>query len=134
MSWSSQKKEGIFVPLILEFVNIYVLSQYKLCWIRFQIIHTFTYQKTLLHTLFSKSSTVFSVPQRGYHQILFTTRRPTLRWWRGGDYLKTYNISRTSKNILEHKCNVSPKTICKHMRLINLPLFFKFHFQFPRQF
>ena len=34
-----------------SFFKICVLSQYIVYWIRFQNIHTFTYQKTLLHTL-----------------------------------------------------------------------------------
>ena len=55
MSWSSRKKkEGIFVPFILSegnFFNICALSQCIVYWTHFQNIHTFTYQKTLLHTL-----------------------------------------------------------------------------------
>ena len=44
-----------FVPFILSkgiFFNICVLSQCIVYWIHFQNVHTFTYQKTLLHTLF----------------------------------------------------------------------------------
>ena len=51
---SRKKKEGFFVPFILSkgiFFNIGVLSQCIVYWIHFEIIHTFTYQKTLLHTL-----------------------------------------------------------------------------------
>ena len=55
MSWNSQKKEeGIFVPFILSegnFFKICVLSQWIVYWIHFLNLHTFTCQKTLLHTL-----------------------------------------------------------------------------------
>ena len=68
MSWSSRKKEeGIFCTnyfVRMKFFNIYVLSQCILYRIHFQNIHTFTYQKTLLHALFCmflKSSKAFSV-------------------------------------------------------------------------
>ena len=44
------------------FFNICVLSQCIVYWIHFKNIHTFTYQKTLLHTLlFLKSSKALSV-------------------------------------------------------------------------
>ena len=49
-----RKKTPFFVPLILSegnFFKICVLSQCIVYWIHFQNIHTFTYQKTLLHTL-----------------------------------------------------------------------------------
>ena len=49
------QKRAFFVPLILSegyFINICVLPQYIVYWIYFQNIHTFTNQKTLLHTLF----------------------------------------------------------------------------------
>ena len=49
-----RKKGHFFVPFILPkgyFFNICVLSQWIVYWIQFQIIFTFTYQKTLLHTL-----------------------------------------------------------------------------------
>ena len=59
MMWSwLKKKEGIifFVPFILSkanFFNICVLSQCIVYWMQhFQNIHTFSYQKTLLHPLF----------------------------------------------------------------------------------
>ena len=48
------KKRAFFVPLILfegNFFNICVWSQCITYWIHFQNIQTFTYQKTLLHTL-----------------------------------------------------------------------------------
>ena len=69
MSWSSRKKkEAIFVPFLFlskrKFFNICVLSQCIVYWIYFWNIHTFTYQKTLLHTLFRlflKSAKAFSV-------------------------------------------------------------------------
>ena len=51
ISWSSwKKKESIFLPVIWS-EGIYVLSQCILYWIHFQNIHTFMYQKTLLHKL-----------------------------------------------------------------------------------
>ena len=62
-----KKKRAFFVPFLLSegnFFNICVLSQCIVYWIHFQNIHTFTYQKTLLHTLFYlflKSSKAFSV-------------------------------------------------------------------------
>ena len=49
-----RKKRAFFVPFILSegnFFNICVLSQCIVYWIHFQNIHTFTYQKILLHTL-----------------------------------------------------------------------------------
>ena len=49
------------------FLNIYVLSQCMVCWIHFQNIHTFMYQKILLHTnfcLFLKSPKTFSISVR----------------------------------------------------------------------
>ena len=63
MSWSS-----FFVPFILSegnFFKICVLSQCIVYWRHFQKIHTFTYQKILLHTLlllwFLKLEKAFSV-------------------------------------------------------------------------
>ena len=57
MSWSSQKKKkGIFCTIYFVqrnfFFLIFVSSQCIVYWIHFQNINTFTYQKTLLHTLF----------------------------------------------------------------------------------
>ena len=50
-----RKKRAFFVPFILSkgifFFNVYVSSQCIVYWIHFQNIRTFTYQKTLLHTL-----------------------------------------------------------------------------------
>ena len=49
-----RKKEAFFVPFIFsegKFFKICVLSQFIVYWIHFQKIHTFTYQKTLLHKL-----------------------------------------------------------------------------------
>ena len=60
-----RKKRAFFVPFILSkgnFFNICVLSQCIVCSIHFQNVPTFTYQKTLLHTLiclFLKSSKAF---------------------------------------------------------------------------
>ena len=62
LSWSydelelaKEKRGHFFVPFFFPpnqmFFNICVLSQCIVCWIRFQNIHTVTYQKTLLHTL-----------------------------------------------------------------------------------
>ena len=68
MSWSSRRiKEGIFFTVYLyerNFFKICDLSQCIVYWIQFPNLHTFTYQKTLLHIhfrLFLKSSKVFSV-------------------------------------------------------------------------
>ena len=50
-----RKKRAFFVPFYFIrriFFNICVLSQGIVHWIDFQNIHTFTYQKTLLYTLF----------------------------------------------------------------------------------
>ena len=49
-----KKKGGPFLPFILSqgnFFNIVVLSQCIVYWLYFQNVHTFTYQKTLFHTL-----------------------------------------------------------------------------------
>ena len=49
-----RKKRAFFVPFILcegKFFKICVLSQCILYWIHFQKIHTFTYQKIIIHTL-----------------------------------------------------------------------------------
>ena len=62
-----RQKRAFFVPFTLSkenFSNIYILSQCIVYWIHFQKIRTFTYQKTLLHTLlclFLKLSKAFSV-------------------------------------------------------------------------
>ena len=62
-----RKKNAFSVRFILSKGNIFnicVLYQCILYWILFQNIHTFQYQKTLLHTpfpLFLKSSKFFSV-------------------------------------------------------------------------
>ena len=68
MSWSSQKrKESNFVLFILSegiFFNICALPHCVMCWVHFQNVYTFTYQKTLFHAilcLFLKSSKAFSV-------------------------------------------------------------------------
>ena len=58
LSWvgaRKRKQKAFFVPFILSegnFFNICVLSECIVYWIHFRNIHTFTYQKTLLHTLF----------------------------------------------------------------------------------
>ena len=52
-----------FIYFKTFFFNICVLSQCIVYWIHFENIHTFTYKKTLLHTLFClvlNSSKVFS--------------------------------------------------------------------------
>ena len=49
-----RKKRAFVKPFVLSdgiFSNICVLSQFIVQWIHFQNIHTFTYQKTLVHTL-----------------------------------------------------------------------------------
>ena len=55
MNWNLQKKkECIFCNVYLvqrKFFNICVISQCIVYWLNFQNIHTFTCQKTLLHTL-----------------------------------------------------------------------------------
>ena len=55
MSWSSKKKKKtFFVPFILsegKFFKICVLYQCIVYRLHFQNIHTFKYQKTLLHTI-----------------------------------------------------------------------------------
>ena len=62
-----RKKKTLFVPLILSegnFFNICVWSQCRVHWIHFKNIHTYTYQKNLLHKLFClflKSLKVFNV-------------------------------------------------------------------------
>ena len=62
-----RKNRTFFVPFIFSeenFLNICVSSQCIVYWIHFQNIHIFTYQKKLLHTLFSlflKSSKAFNV-------------------------------------------------------------------------
>ena len=68
MRWRSRKKkEGIFCTVYFvrrKFFNICVLSHCIVYWIQFQNMHSFTYQETLIHTLFClflKSSKIFSV-------------------------------------------------------------------------
>ena len=62
-----RKKGAFFVMFIFSkgnFIVIFVLSQCIMYWVNFQNICTFTFQKTLLHTLFClflKSSKAFSV-------------------------------------------------------------------------
>ena len=49
-----RKKRTFFVPFILSegnFLKICISSQWIVYWMQFQNIHTFTIQKTLLHTL-----------------------------------------------------------------------------------
>ena len=49
-----KRKRAFFVPIILPegiFFKMCILSQCIVYWIHFQTIHTFAYQKTLLHTL-----------------------------------------------------------------------------------
>ena len=59
MSWSSRKKKGHFLYCLFYlrnlFFNICILSQCIVYWIHFQNIHTFTYQKALLHRLMENS-------------------------------------------------------------------------------
>ena len=56
MSWSlRKKKEGIFCTvsfMLRDFFKDFFLCQCIVYSIHFQNIHTFTYQETLLHTLF----------------------------------------------------------------------------------
>ena len=57
-----RKKRAFFVPFILSegnFFKICVLFQCIAYWIHFQDKHTFTYQKTLLHTLLLLVSKIF---------------------------------------------------------------------------
>ena len=60
-----RKKRAFFVPFVLSdwnFFNTCALSPCIVYWIHFQSIHTNTYQKSLLHTLFClflKSSKAF---------------------------------------------------------------------------
>ena len=68
MSWSSgKKKEGIFSTIYFaqrSSFSICILSQCTVYWIHSQNINTFTYQKTLLYTLFClflKSSKALSL-------------------------------------------------------------------------
>ena len=67
VNWSSwKKKEGIFC----------VLLQCIVYWIHFKNIHTFTYQKILLHIifcLFLKSSKAFSVSLSFLSKLLYST-------------------------------------------------------------
>ena len=58
MSWrelAKEKKRASFVPFVFVrrkfFLTFLLTSQFIVYWIHFQNIHTFTYQKTLLHTL-----------------------------------------------------------------------------------
>ena len=90
--WSSRKKKKtFFVPFILSEVCIELNTCIEWCielnlrnyWIDFQNIHTFKYQKTLLHTLFClllKSSKAFSVSLFEKNSVqkflLFFTRFP----------------------------------------------------------
>ena len=87
MSWSSlKKKEGVIRAFFFVwkkfFWNICVLSQCIVYWIHFHNIHTFTYQKTLLHTLFYlflKSSKAFSVSLNLRPQKWFKSRPNLIR-------------------------------------------------------
>ena len=79
VSWTSpKKKEGIFCTVY--FLKICALSQCIVYWIHFQNIHTFTYKKTLLHTLlllkFLKSSKAFSVSLRQRRDVFVCYRDP----------------------------------------------------------
>ena len=70
------------------FFNICILSQCIVYWTHFQIIHTFTYRKTLLHTLFClflKSSKAFSVSLRIQWRLIcaIVIRCSTLQLWVG---------------------------------------------------
>ena len=63
MRWISRKK-NFFVPFVLSegiFFNVCALSQCIVYWTHFQNMHTFTYQKILLHTLFKIIHKAFSV-------------------------------------------------------------------------
>ena len=55
MSWSSKKnKQDIFWTAFIVWRNLFdicILSQCIVYWIHFHNIHTFIYQKTLLHTI-----------------------------------------------------------------------------------
>ena len=87
-----RKKRAFFVPFILSkenFFNICVLSQCLVCLIHFQNIPTFTYQKTLLHTLiclFLKSPKAFlclcgksELKTNRLNLMYFPSRRDVLR-------------------------------------------------------
>ena len=84
MSWSSRKKEeGIFCTnyfVRMKFFNIYVLSQCILYRIHFQNIHTFTYQKTLLHALFLYVFKIFESLQCILKCDVLTKHRCTTVW------------------------------------------------------
>ena len=104
MSWSSRKKkECIFCNAYFvrrNFFNICVLSQCLVYWINFQNMYTFTYQKTLLHTLFYlfiKSSRVFSV---------------SLRWDVFHPRMKRLKALRqlVLRKLLRRKCDLDRKT------------------------
>ena len=64
ISSSQNLKQCIFCKFFNSFFNICVLSQCIVYWIHFHNVHTFTYQKRLLHKcfgLFLKSSIALSV-------------------------------------------------------------------------
>ena len=75
MSWiSRKKKESIFCIVYFvrrEFFNISFLSQCLVYWIHFQSIHTFTYQKILLHTLLFLASKIVESLQRILKERIF---------------------------------------------------------------
>ena len=80
LAWArprKRKNRAFFLPFILSkgnFFNICVLSRCLVYWIHFHNIHTFIYQKTLLHTqfcLFLKSSKAFSVSLKWVQKIDF---------------------------------------------------------------
>ena len=73
-----REKSAFFITFILcegHFFNISLLSQCIVYWINLQKIHTSTYQKTLLHTLFYlflKSSKAFSASLAETYVFNFT--------------------------------------------------------------
>ena len=76
-----RKKRIFFAWFILSadnFLKICVLRQCTVYWIQFQNIHTFTYQKILLHYifyLFLRSSEAFSVSWMTWKLIQLVTLR-----------------------------------------------------------
>ena len=81
MSWSSRKKKTPFVPFIFSkgnFFNICVLCQWILYWILFQNIHTCTYQKTLLNTVFH----LFLKSSKAFRELSSYKKQPNIFCWK----------------------------------------------------
>ena len=129
MEVAKEKKSAFIVPFILSggnTFNICVLSQCIVHWINLQNIHSFTYQKILLHTLFClflkcRKTSVYPndwrFPRHSSILLLCKEKKVFSRWKHWCFFIK--------KNI-EKKLNIPPLSLLERIKNDRKWSFFRF--------